>query len=222
MGYPARVACVPLALINLSIIPCLLAYYAANVSQLPILVEPWSGDDEMVAYLGNRLSLMPNPRFRGSVVLTSEDYRGSLTQDSLLRAFIPTLNEYSQLVTEQMYALLHGVLTKYSRVATINRLPLFPINTPDWANSYVKLTGALGTRFVLSPSPLNFQTAGNGTIEEKKFTSHGAFTPITWYAYELPITNVGNYSPTVLYRFERRLRCLKKWRLLHLIIRETP
>jgi hypothetical protein len=195
------------AVISLSIAPGFVAYQWAHAARLLPLSEPWSGEEELVSFLGERLSLVPDSRFRGSAVITIEDYLGSQTQDTLLRAFIPTLNEYSQFVTEPMFVTLHE-LTANGRRLILNRLPL--AFDPRSAESYVKVTGALGARFVLSREPLDGASLppGMAIVNEQPFISRVFRT--NWYVYQLPATNTGNYSPTVIHQLATAPEMLKQ------------
>jgi hypothetical protein len=188
----------------LSVAPCCLALIYAQVSmhELDALFEPqdWSPDTEMVDFLARRLSLVPDSHFRGSAVLSLEDYRGSLSMDSILNAYVPTLNEYSQLVTEQMFVFAYRLIAKSAGSGGPDRLPLFVQAGAERMRSYLKVTGALGARFVLSRQPLDFSVAvppGTANLKELQFPG---WEPQQWYVYELPMTNTANYSPTVLYK----------------------
>lgn len=198
------------SLVCLSFVPAYLAVTWANVDELRILMGYWSPDQEMVAFLAERLSLVPDLHFRGSAVITFDDYKGSLTQDLLLRAYIPTLNDYNDLVTEQMFVMLHELLVKGDTRRVANRLPLFVLGAPGWAASYVKVTSALGARFILSRQPVDFSTAlpvGTTGLKEVQFPG---WAPEIWHVYELPQINTGNYSPTVLYKFATAAEMLDK------------
>jgi hypothetical protein len=199
------------SLVCLLPVPCYLFYTWAKPGELKEQIEPWISSDEMFAFLAQRLSLVPDPHFRGSTVISSEDYIGSLTQDSLLRASIPTLNDYNELVTEQMFVTLQELLFKGTPRGWTNRLPLEFQPAPQWAKAYVKVTGALGAKFVLSRQPLDFSGAlapGMASFNERKFRVD--LPPDTWHVYELPMTNTGNYSPTVLYKLATAAEMLDK------------
>jgi hypothetical protein len=201
-----RIARVLGSIVLLCFVPYYLMVKWEKGSELTNISEPWSPDDEMVDFLAKRLSLANNPEFRGSVVLPFQDYRGSLAHDSILRAFVPTLNEYSQLVTEQMYVTLHDLLTPNRSEILANRLPLYPAHTSGWATLYSKVTAAFGVRYVVSREALDFSSAnpaGLVNLKETRFLSQGrGYTPETWHIYELPDPNVGNYSPTTLHKLE--------------------
>jgi hypothetical protein len=160
------------------------------------------------------LSLLPESRFRGSVVITNQDYSGSLTQASLLRAFIPTLNEYSQFVTQQLFVLLYEQLAKGSQGNSRNRLPLIfgnPTSDPGRVARYMNLTGALGARLIISQSPLDFSSAPTPIVEERRFASGGGFFPrITWHVYELPTTNVAGFGPTKIHQLRTAPEMLER------------
>ncbi len=128
-----------------------------------------------------------------------------------MRAFVPTLNEYSELVTEQSYVMLHELLVRGSNQRTTNRLPLYPVGMPDWANPYVKVTQALGARFIVSPTPLDFSAAfppGTASLKEVQFPI--GWKPGNWHVYEMPMPNTGDYSPTVLTKLDTAPEMLAK------------
>src|SRR5262249_2838385 len=63
--------------------------------------EPWSNEPELRDYLGNKISLRVDSRFRGSAFFYTFGYDEFLTLDNLWVDAVPTINEYSQLVTPQ-------------------------------------------------------------------------------------------------------------------------
>jgi hypothetical protein len=193
-----RTARVVGSLVCLGLAPSYLAYTWANEEMLKTLIEDWSPDTQMVDFLAQQVGLVPNARFRGSAVIMEEDYPGQLTQDSLLRAHVPMLNDYNDLVTEQLFVLLHELIAKGDNGALSNRLPLFRSPAPDWATTYVNVTGALGARFILARAPLDFSAALAPAMRDLTERQFPGWDPDAWYVYELPATNTGNYSPTTV------------------------
>ncbi len=63
--------------------------------------EPWPNEPELREYLGNNISLRIDPRFRGSVFFYTFQYDEFLTLNNLWVDAVPTINEYSQLITPQ-------------------------------------------------------------------------------------------------------------------------
>ncbi len=186
------------SLLCISLVPGYLTHLRIKADNLAVIVEPW-GPQDMTAFLAKRLSLLDDPQFRGSAVTTQMDYIAELTADSLWRAFVPTVDENSEFVTEQLYVMLHDLLVKGDNWPTANHYPLYPSAKPGWLKSYVKVTQALGAMFIVSPTPLDFSSAfppGTASLKEVQFPI--GRQPGNWHVYELPAPNTGDYSPTVL------------------------
>ncbi len=198
------------SLLCISLVPGYLTYMRIKADDLHVHVEP-SGPQDMANFLAPRLSLLHDPHFRGSVATTELSYVGEFTDDSLWRAFVPTLDEYSELTTEQLYVMLHDLLARGDNQRTANRLPLYFLNRLGWLNSYVKVTQALGARFIVSGGPLNISAIlPSGTVRPDEVQFPIWWRPGNWHVYELPAPNTGDYSPTVLTKLDTAPEMLAK------------
>ncbi len=195
------------SLLCLGLVPGYLTHMWVKADDLGVSVESW-GPQDMTNFLAPRLSLLHDSEFRGSAVMTLQEYIGESTEVSLWRAFVPTLNEYSELVTEQMFVMLHDLLVKGNNWNSANHYLLFSPGkpTPGWTSSYVKVTQALGARFILSPMPLDFPATAS--LKEVQFPI--GWKPGNWHVYELPMPNTGDYSPTVLTKLDTAPEMLAK------------
>src|SRR6266849_9562763 len=87
------------AMLTISIVLVLSTFKASKYANF--WYEPWSNEPELREYLGNKIGLRVNSQFRGSVLFYTGGYDEFLTLDSLWVDAVPTINEYSQLVTPQ-------------------------------------------------------------------------------------------------------------------------
>jgi hypothetical protein len=148
--------------------------------------NPDQGDD-LVNLLSNELKWKPNSAFNGSVATVfdragQDQVRELLTH--LWLAAIPTLEEYGQLVSPQLYYLAtRGLGDPADGLADRNRIR---VTVPR-----VELLRAMGVRMVISQQmldPSRFPLQLRGKFLDEK--GH-----LIWF-YELPNPNTGNFSPT--------------------------
>jgi hypothetical protein len=154
--------------------------------------EPWLDQRELDDFFGRSIGLHEDRTFRGSALFYTNQYDEFLTIDSLWAAGVPTVNEYSQLVTPQsiyfINQLFHQPLT-------------FELN---WFRSWsgdgnfpllFKTLRALGVRYVAGYE--RFAAAEAAQLPSTTLPRRPlAGPPGDWLVYELPDVNVGNYSPT--------------------------
>src|SRR5262249_2032789 len=69
--------------------------------------EPWSNEPELSDYLGNKIGLRVDSRFRGLAFFYTFGYDEFLTLDSLWFDAVPTIIEYIQLVSPQWSYFIH-------------------------------------------------------------------------------------------------------------------
>jgi hypothetical protein len=123
---------------------------------------------------------------------------------------IPTLTEYNQLITPAYFVFMRHFFTHPNDVQTRNRVEMRHINP--------RLLAAIGVRFVITDIP------GDGELRlrskllvhapEHRRETFGA--PLMFrdhkfflHLYEVPGTNVGQYSPTLLRRADNAASVLK-------------
>jgi hypothetical protein len=185
------------ALIIVTIIPAAVADYALNKAQpkAEIFYEPWPNEPELAQFFSKTVSLKGGRPFRGSVNFLTVDHDAGFTLASAWTQSIPAANEYSQLVTAQALYFLHKLLDKDVR-GSLNHFQ------PFWANGsysavYWNALQMLGVRFVIERWPLPDELNQGFPVITLPHRPHSPDRPPgTWYIYELPHPNVGNYSPT--------------------------
>src|SRR5262245_6661444 len=107
--------------------------------------EAWPDEPELRRFLGNNIGLSVDHQFRGSAFFYTFGYDEFLTLDSLWVDGVPTMNEYSQLVSPQAIYLIHQLL-KRNLVSDLNWFRPW-INTGGASFSMVFRTlQALGVR----------------------------------------------------------------------------
>jgi len=152
---------------------------------------PWPHEPELAEYLSEHIGLGVGKPYRGSAVVLPAGPLDIVSVANLWQEGIPTVNEYSQLLTPQ---------TVYLQVELFKQKPAMNFSWP-WVGSgglydiLFKTFQALGVRYVLTHAPL-------GVIEQRKFAGQSVprrqppDPPGQWQIYQLPDPNVGNYSPT--------------------------
>jgi len=151
----------------------------------------WPDEPELVEYLSKHIGLGVGKPYRGSAIVILGGPFNLVSVENLWSEGIPTVNEYSQLVTPQ---------ANYLSVALFKQSPGMNGFLP-WigaGGSYdilFRTYQALGVRYVLAHGPL-------APADERKFAGlslprrHPADPGGQWQIYQLPDPNVGNYSPT--------------------------
>jgi hypothetical protein len=157
--------------------------------------EPWPNEPELRNFLGDKIGLRAEPRFRGSAFFYTFEYDEFLTLDSLWVDAVPTANVYSQLVTPQAIYFIHRLFKR--------RLS----HDLNWFRPWINTAGgsfptlfrtfrALGVRYLAGYQHIPHVPG----IEGLPFVSFPrrppGHPPESWVLYELPDVNIGNYSPT--------------------------
>ncbi len=156
--------------------------------------EPWSNEPELREYLANKISLRVDSRFRGSAFFYTFGYDEFLTLNNLWVDAVPTINEYSQLVTPQAIYFIQQ-LFKRDLSADLNWFR-------PWINSgnasfpvLFRTFRALGVRYIGGYEP--FHIPGMEHFRSASFPRRQpGHPPALWVIYEIPDVNIGNYSPT--------------------------
>jgi hypothetical protein len=157
--------------------------------------EPWPDEPELRNFLGDKIGLRADPRFRGSAFFYTLGYDEFLTLDSLWVDAVPTANEYSQLVAPQAIYFIHRLFKR--------RLS----HDLNWFRPWINTAGgsfptlfrtfrALGVRYLAGYQHIPHVPG----IEGLPFVSFPRRSPghpsASWVVYEIPDVNIGNYSPT--------------------------
>jgi len=161
---------------------------------VPYWHEDWSDEPELRQFFRNNIGFRNDPRFRGSVFFYTFQYDEFLTLDSLWVDGVPTLNEYSQLISPQAIYLVHQLL-KRNLGSDLNWFR-------PWINSggvsfemLFRTLQAFGVRYVGGYEPIRVPG-----VEGFTFTSFPRRPPRygqgLWVIYEIPNVNVGDFSPT--------------------------
>jgi hypothetical protein len=153
---------------------------------------PWSDEPELVKYLSEHIGLDVGKPYRGSAVLLPIGEPDIVSVANLWREGIPTVNEYSQLLTPQFVYLQVELFKQQSAGMNV----FWPWVGPSGSYDVLfKTLEALGVRYVLNYAPFH-------AADERKFAARSVRRhqppepPAEWQIYELPDPNVGNYSPT--------------------------
>jgi hypothetical protein len=156
--------------------------------------ESWSNEPELREYLGNKIGLRINPQFRGSIFFYTFRYDEFLTLNNLWVDSVPTINEYSQLVTPQA---IYFIRQLFKRNIS-NDLNWFRpwINSGDASFLVLFRTfRALGVRYVGGYEPLHIP--GIKDFPSASFPRRQPGNPPgLWVIHEIPDVNLGDYSPT--------------------------
>jgi len=156
--------------------------------------EPWSNEPELREYLGNKIGLRVNSQFRGSVMFHTGGYDEFLTLNNLWVDAVPTINEYSQLVTPQAIYFVHQLF---------KRNVSYDLNWfQPWINSgnasfavLFRTFRALGVRYIGGYEPLHIPDIKDFPVANFPRRQPGN-PPGLWVIHEISDINVGDYSPT--------------------------
>ena len=175
------------AIAGILYIPLLLVLYRIDIAPKVSTthVEPWPAQPQLLQAVGPQASLRSDRRFRGAVALVEDfSYEARLRTIDLWRYQVPTINEYSQLVTPTMYYVV-------SRMLIVDP-QLYPFNDLSVARAKVPFLASLGIRYLLT---LHDQPLEETTVPTAVDASSPGFTHV-WYLREVLDANLGQYSPT--------------------------
>src|SRR5216683_3977587 len=148
-------------------------------------------EPELAEYLSDHIGLGVGKPYRGSAVFLPSGPHDIVSVTNLWSEGVPTLNEYSQLLTPQ-FVYLQVELFKHEPAMNLSWPWVGPSGPYD---VLFKTFQALGVRYVLHHAPFH-------AADERKFAARSVRRyqppepPAEWQIYELPDPNVGNYSPT--------------------------
>ena len=155
---------------------------------------PWVNEPELVDYLVHSTGLSVGQTYRGSSLGLTVDTE-SLA--NLWKRGVPTLDEYSQLVTPQAFYLQAALL---GSPPDLNGFGLGVRIAPDVNIELIfKTLQALGVRYIFNPSPLaeaDQRQVPSAQVPRRPHNALPRDEPGIWHIYELPSPNIGNYSPT--------------------------
>jgi hypothetical protein len=175
-----------------AVVPAIVINFAANHSQQYVSRwdEPWQNAPELEDLLSDRIGLTAGQRFRGSLHLWNDPDN---LKAKLWSRGIPTIDEYSQLVTPQIIYFVYALLEKEVR-GMLNWFYPFPDKGCCWLRFW-KAAQMLGVRYVVGDGPLAIvEEQGYASMALPRYPAAGGRD--IWQIYELPRPNVGDYSPT--------------------------
>ena len=199
------------SLVCLSLVPSYLADTWANVDSLKGLMERWPTDDEMVGFIAKPLSLVPDSAFPR----IGSDHAGRLRRLAHPGYSVESPYSHSQRIFRycDRAILCHASRApdKGQRCACVKSVAAVCSAYAGMGKVVCESDRSAWRRFILSREPLDFSAAfpnGMGNLKEVQFRVTSP--PATWYVYELPLTNTGNYSPTVVYKLAMAPEMLDK------------
>jgi len=158
---------------------------------------PWAQEPELVDFLVDRTALGLGTPFRGSVNFHYGPPEDG-TIDDLWSRSVPTANEYSQTASAPSLYFVHKLLNRDVR-GLLNRFDYSWVKDV-YSPTYLAGAQLLGVRYMAARGRLPDES--NPGIPALVLPYHvprqpdNAEPPGSWYLYELPHPNVGNYSPT--------------------------
>jgi len=193
-SWPLRVLTIGIALVGCAIVPATVSNYAINESALAeIYYQPWSDEPELMNFFRQNIgSSNAGQPLRGSITVSglNEEIRPTIV--AVWAEGMHTTNEYGQLVTPQAVYFLYAFFKQHEVLGSLNQF--VPLLRTSWHN-FAKANQLFGVRYY----------ASNGHVDAADQSGHRLFSlprrrpgkePASWYVYELPRPNVGNYSPT--------------------------
>jgi hypothetical protein len=154
---------------------------------------PWANEPELVEYLLQSTGLSVGRTYRGSSLFLRED---PVSFANLWKRGVPTINEWSQLVTPQAFYLQTGLIRSNPG---LNGFGSGILIHPGNIDTVFKTVRAMGVRYIVSDGPLTEADSRKLPSVTVPYRPHdevfGAKRRL-WHIYELPDPNTGNYSPT--------------------------
>jgi hypothetical protein len=184
---------VPFTLI--AVIPGMAANFALNGAApfRQMFHEPWPNEPEVAKLFSNNLGQYLGEPFRGSIMFWYPDNPTQLTMVSLWARGIPTVDEYSQLVTPQALYFDHMAFKK-NVLGHLNWfLPHFIGAT--YSRAYWDVLRMFGVRYFMGYSRVaEADDIGTSPIELPHSVVEKEAS--LWQIYELPRPNTGDFSIT--------------------------
>jgi hypothetical protein len=196
-GYPLRRwprVSVALTVICVAILPAKVVNYALNDARAyaTTFYVPWANEPELTNFFSENVGLKLGQPFRGAINFLDTDMDTMVT---LWSHAIATINEYSQLVTPEPFYFVYALLKKDMR-GVRNHFGMYWSDV-SYSPSYWKTLQVFGTRYSSQRRPLAPSYDPGLPLTTKPHRPVWPDeSPGTWYLYELPHPNVGDYSPT--------------------------
>ena len=158
----------------------------------PNFDEPFPNEPELVRYFEEAIGLRVGGEFRGSVMLYAAP--SEPTMPNLWIYGIPTVNEYSQLLTPQALYFSAALFKHDIVLGDLNQFVPWIATDATITISYSGRCSHLAC--ALSSPSTAFTQPTNAIFPLSHFHVALLQEPGNWVVYELPNPNVGNYSPT--------------------------
>jgi len=177
-----------------TIVPAKVVKYALSDGRADAktFYQPWTNEPELIGFLDENIGLANGLPFRGRINFFTPS---GFTMATLWSHAIPTLNEINHLVTPEALYFIHAALEIDVR-GYLNHFQVHWSNSPlNW-----KVLQLFGTRYVAATAELADESnpALPPVTKPHRPENEEDPKPGTWYIYELPHPNVGDYSPTVV------------------------
>jgi hypothetical protein len=173
--------------------------------------ERWPDEPELAQLLGDNTAQAVGKPFRGAVLFYFDDPAIRLTIANLWVRSVPTIFEYSQLVTPQSVYFDAVVMNNDVR-NTLNSF--WPVVGPSSTDVFARVLPMIGTRYFVvgshwSPLAKDLislanqsghslaSKAGQSMISLPQGAHNNAGADARWHVYEIPHPNLGDYSPTI-------------------------
>jgi hypothetical protein len=184
-----------LGLLVAAVVPALAANFAINRPN-PFADNPnfgaWSNDFELKTFLADNVSRAVDKPLRGAASFWTAGLETHYTMADLWAHGIPTINEYSQLVTPQALYFLYQVF-KHDVLGNLNWFR--PFFRDGYSSQYWKAMQMFGVRYSVGFAPMPDQYLESFSLVTLPHRPVDK-APGLWYIYQLPRPNVGDYSPT--------------------------
>jgi hypothetical protein len=197
------------AFIVVAFVPAAVVHYALSrpAHIIDLYNEPWPNEPEFVQLLSDNTAQAVGRPFRGGTLLWNDIYGDHLTNANLWVRGVPTISEYSQLVTPQSIYFNQTVL-KNDGQGRLNRFYPLIFNARAFVDPKVffNVLQMLGTRYYVVGDEGNpGATQVSRSVDPMDYSvalvpqgaHQGAGPAARWHIYELPHPNVGDYSPTI-------------------------
>jgi hypothetical protein len=190
MSYRSLAAC--LAALPIAVaVPAVATMYGKRESRTArTFYVPHPDEPDFMGYLESRIGLRVGGEFRGSTIFVTP---GDPSIVSLWTRGVPTINEYSQLVTPQSFYLSSAFFNVDMSTEATAFNKFLPWITPYGSHDVLyKTLQALGARYIAlykksdEAADFPFITFARRPPQD----DHGS-----WFVYELPKPNIGDYSP---------------------------
>jgi hypothetical protein len=155
----------------------------------------WLDEPELMWFVTDKVGLQIGEPFRGSMNVWPFGLDPGFSVAAFWASGVPTVNEYSQLVTPQSLYFIHKLFQRDVR-GELNGFHPNLLNS-FYSETYWSALQMLGVRYQADVSRLPDQFNPGFPVMTLPHRPYSSERPEgLWYLYELPHPNVGDYSPT--------------------------